>query len=108
MSEDQFKGRVIDAAKLHGWMVHHSRPVRVRPGKVITPIQGHAGLPDLVLARDGVVLLAELKTDKGYATPEQKRWLAHAGPSARLWRPKDWDTVLAELSTPRQPGYSDR
>lgn len=98
MSEDDFKSRVIETARLNGWRVHHSRPARLPNGKWVTPLQGDAGLPDLVLARNGVVLLAELKTDTGSVTPEQRKWLAAAGPHGRLWRPRDWSEILSELS----------
>lgn len=98
MSEDDFKLRVIHTAQLNGWCVHHSRPVRLPNGKWATPLQGDPGLPDLVLARGGVVLLVELKTDTGKPTPEQLRWLAAAGPFGRLWRPRDWSAIVSELS----------
>lgn len=98
MSEDDFKLRVIQYAHLNGWLVHHSRPVKLPSGNWATPLQGDAGLPDLVLARGGVVLLAELKSDTGRPTPEQRRWLAAAGPHGRLWAPADWKEVVSELS----------
>ena len=100
MSEDEFKSRVIDTAKHHGWRVHHTRPARTTQGWR-TPVEGHAGLPDLVLARDGLVILAELKSDTGDVSDDQGLWLEAAGPSGRLWRPADWLEILAELSTPR-------
>lgn len=98
MSEDDFLRRVIDYARLNAWKVTHFRPVKLPSGKWATPLQGDAGLPDLVLARDGVVLLAELKSDVGKPTPEQVQWLAAAGPHGRLWAPADWSVVVAELS----------
>jgi hypothetical protein len=62
-----------------------------------TPVQGDPGTPDFVLARGGVVLLAELKTDRGRPTPDQVAWLGAAGGHGRLWRPADWDAILATL-----------
>lgn len=103
MTEDDFKVRVMDTARHHGWLRHHSRPALTKQGWR-TPLEGDPGLPDLVLARDDVVLLVELKSDTGYPTPMQRAWLAAAGPHARLWRPRDWDAALAELSTPRTAG----
>ncbi len=100
LSEEDFKARVIDAATWHGWLVHHSRPARTARGWR-TPVEGDAGLPDLVLARAGVVILAELKKRRAYPTPEQRRWLEQAGPHARLWRPADWPAILIELSAGR-------
>jgi len=90
---------VIDTARLHRWRVGHFRPARTVKGWR-TPLEGDGGIPDLILARDGVVLLAELKSATGAATAEQKAWLAAAGPNGRLWRPADWPAILAELSAP--------
>lgn len=102
MREADFQSRVIDTAKWCGWMVHHSRPVQDSDGTWSTPIQGDPGLPDLVLARGGVVLLVELKSDKGKPTKDQVKWLDAAGTWGRLWRPADWPQVLEELSTHRR------
>lgn len=100
LREEDFKELVIGAATWYGWRVHHSRPARVKDGWR-TPVQGHPGLPDLVLARSSVVLLAELKKQRAYPTPDQRLWLAEAGPHARLWRPSDWPAILIELSAGR-------
>lgn len=100
ISEAQFQNRVIAAAKLHGWKVSHFRPALQRSGKWSTPVQGHTGFPDLILARDGVVIHAELKTNKGRLNAAQREWAAAIGESYRLWRPRDWEDVLAELMTP--------
>lgn len=97
-TETQFQARVIQAARLYGWLVHHCRPVQIGPGRWATPIQGDAGFPDLCLARGGVVLLVELKADGKYLAPAQKLWRDAAGDRWRLWRPRDWDEVVAELS----------
>jgi hypothetical protein len=98
MSEDDFKLRVMQTARLTGWKVTHFRPVKLPSGRWATPLEGDAGLPDLVLARDGVVLLAELKSDTGKPTPEQVQWLAAAGGHGRLWAPADWQDIVSELS----------
>lgn len=101
ITEDDLKRAVIDTAKIHGWRVHHSRPARTQNGWR-TPVEGHAGLPDLVLARDGQVLLVELKSDTGRTTADQEKWLAAAGGQGRLWRPRHWPEILVELSAPRR------
>jgi hypothetical protein len=99
--EADFQRRVIETAQWNRWLVHHSRPVQDSDGTWSTPIQGDPGLPDLVLVRGGVVLLAELKSDGGRPTKEQMKWLDEAGPCGRLWRPADWALVLEELSARR-------
>lgn len=97
LTEAQFQQRVVDLAKLTGWHCVHYRPAW-QAGKFRTPLTGDRGAPDLILARRGVVLLAELKTDRGRLSPEQKAWLAALGPYGRVWRPRDWPAIVAELT----------
>ncbi len=99
-TEAGFQRAVIQAAKLLGWKVTHYAPVRVvrRGGAAhFTPVVGDPGGPDLLLARGGAVVLAELKTDAGRVRPDQKAWAAAIGASYRLWRPSQWPEILAEL-----------
>jgi hypothetical protein len=96
MTENDWLTWVVDVAKLHGWRVGHFRPARTVKGWR-TPVQGDKGFADLVLARAGVVLVAELKTDRGRLTPDQRAWLAALGPVGVVWRPRDRDLVLATL-----------
>jgi hypothetical protein len=96
LSEDDFKTRVIGAAKLYGWQVVHIRPCRTAKGWR-TAYEGHAGLPDVILARHGHVILAEIKTQTGRLTSEQVTWLDAAGPNGRVWRPRDWPGIQEEL-----------
>ena len=102
MSEREWQRRIMDTAKAHGWKRVHIRPARVGV-RYVTPYQGDTGLPDLVLARDGVVLLVELKAEKTPWKPGQREWLAAAGPNGYVWRPADWDAALAVLGAPRAP-----
>lgn len=94
MTEAEFQRRVMDYATLRGWRVWHPRPARTHAGWR-TAAEGHPGLPDLVLARAGTVLLVELKSEKGKPTADQAAWLAAS--DGRLWRPSDWATVMEEL-----------
>lgn len=100
MSEDDFQTRIIQTAKLNGWRVTHFRAVKMSSGRWAVPLQGDAGFPDLALARDGVVILAELKksrTEK--ARDGQVEWLRAIGPAiGRLWCPEDWQAIVSELS----------
>lgn len=99
LSEDQFQASVIEAAQWYGWVIHHGRPARTAKGWR-TAVQGVAGFPDLVLARRGRVILAELKTDRAQPTLNQRHWLTELGTNGRLWRPADWPEILRELSSP--------
>ena len=99
MSEAELQDNIIALAKLLGWLVHAQRPARTKDGRWMTPIQGDAGFPDLVLARrrDGrrQIIYAELKSETGKATPEQQEWLDLLG--GCLWRPSDYETVESLL-----------
>lgn len=97
MSEDDFQTRLLDYAKLRGWHVAHFRPAQVRDGRWVTPMTGDVGFPDLILARGGVVLLVELKSETGQFRPGQAEWLDAADAHGRLWRPSHWDTIVKEL-----------
>lgn len=61
-------------------------------------MQGDRGFPDLVLAKNGVVILAELKTDTGRLGQGQPEWAEQIGTQYRLWRPKDMEQIKAELA----------
>jgi hypothetical protein len=98
LSEAAFQQRVMQYAKLCGWQVVHYKPATVQSGRFVTPVSGDKGAPDLLLARRGVVILAELKRQSGRTSPEQKTWLEHIGTElGRLWRPADWDDIQREL-----------
>jgi hypothetical protein len=97
LTEEAWQHQVIDLAKLFKWHVHHARPARTEQGWR-TPIQGDKGFPDLVLARNGRVIFAELKTDspRSRLRPEQEAWARALTPTAgepthehHVWRPAD-------------------
>lgn len=103
-TEAECQTTIIEAARLAGWLVHHARPARSERGWA-TPIQGHAGFPDLVLVHPLRGLLAiELKRRPNKVTPEQHRWLVAlrlAGVDARVvWVPDEMDALIAELTAP--------
>jgi hypothetical protein len=100
-SEDDFQRFVTDLAKRCGWRWMHIRKAKVRGDRWATPQSGDPGFPDLVLSRDGVVLIVELKADLGRFEPGQKEWLAAAGPNGRCWRPRDKQAVIDELKRRR-------
>ena len=103
ISEAAFQSAVIDYALWRKWRVVHYRPALRAPQwhgqtrRYSTPLQGHPGAPDLILARDGRVILAELKRHNGRVSPDQRLWLSALGEHARLWRPQDWAEIIEEL-----------
>jgi hypothetical protein len=97
ITEAEFTMQVIRLAQLYGWTVCHFRPAKTSKG-YRTALQGDAGFPDIVAARNGRKIVAELKVGTRRATPEQMRWLAAWGADAYLWYPRDWDQIEAVFS----------
>lgn len=111
-SEDDLKDTILDLCRLFGWRVHHDRPARTEKGWR-TAIQGDAGFPDLCMARNGRVIFAELKSERGAVRPGQDEWLAALGyshlgedgqtvdpdrnPEVYLWRPSDLSEIVEIL-----------
>lgn len=108
LTEKDFQTRIIDLAHEHGWMVYHQRPAWIRAEKkMVTPLQGDKGFPDLVLAHGErqLVIFAELKSDTGTIDREQQKWhdtLQRAagrspGVLVQFWYPEDWPSISTIL-----------
>jgi hypothetical protein len=107
VSERQFQRAVLDYAQRFGWLSAHFEDSRrqVAPGRFVGDA-GAAGWPDLTVTRNGVLVIAELKAEKGRLRPSQRVWLdalalvAEGAPDVvkvRIWTPKDWDDVELTL-----------
>ena len=94
LSEDDFTDMVIDLAHLFGWKVVHFRRARKKGGGWATPIKGDPGSPDIIAARNGRKVFAELKVGKNKPTPDQQDWLHHLGGDTYVWRPEDWEQIV--------------
>ena len=98
--EAAFQSQVVQLAHTLGWLVQHTRPAK-QGDRWITPIQGDAGFPDLVLAHPlRGVIFAELKSATGLVSDAQHVWaraLRDAGAEWRLWRPKDMHDIQRRL-----------
>ena len=92
MPEADFQSMIVDRARARGWLVHHDR------GDVRRTIGGDEGFPDLCLARGGVVLFVEVKSEKGKTTTAQETWI-RALPTAQtiVARPSDWTEIVQLL-----------
>lgn len=90
MPEAQLQDCVVQAARTLGWLVCHFRPAVNRRGHWQTPIQGNPGFPDLVLAKAGKVIFAELKKEKSGLAVAQYEWFDALKGHIYLWRPHDW------------------
>ena len=94
--EKDFTKQVIELAHVYHWKVAHFRAAMTQYGWR-TPVQADgAGFPDLVLARDGKVIFAELKAEKGKLSPEQEAW-QQILPSFYVWRPSDFETNIMQV-----------
>ncbi|GAA4117513.1 hypothetical protein GCM10022215_18270 [Nocardioides fonticola] len=96
LSESVFLARVVSLCKLERLPYYHTHDSR----------RSVAGFPDLAILGPRELVVAELKTNKGRTTPEQRAWLTGleaAGIRAFLWRPADWleiNEVLHDLAHP--------
>lgn len=88
MTEAALQEHVLYLARFYGWLPYHTHDSR----------RSQPGFPDLVLASEllGLLVFAELKTEKGRQTAEQKEWervltlvaTAGTGIAYHLWRPR--------------------
>jgi len=94
VTEAQLQQMVIDLAKWCGYFYFHDNDSR----------RNRRGFPDLTLVhqRNGRLIFAELKADKGRLRPEQKAWLEALGVhhEAYLWTPRHWqDETIRRVLT---------
>lgn len=103
-SESSFTRQVLQLAKLHGWRSAHFRPAQTKRGWR-TAVQGDGkGFLDTVLVRGRRLIFAELKSDTGRLTVEQRAWIAAlegTGVEVYTWRPSDWAEIERVLSDER-------
>ena len=108
MPERDLQSLVVSRATAHGWHVWHDNATNHRAacrqcGAPVSQARNRKGLPDLLMVRDRVVW-AELKTERGTCTPEQRAFLDQlqaAGQEVHVLRPSDigrLDDLLAVRS----------
>tara|TARA_R110000822_G_scaffold173141_1_gene312745 strand:+ start:549 stop:893 length:345 start_codon:yes stop_codon:yes gene_type:complete len=109
MNEAEFEQVIVDTAHVFGWKVVGHRPMRTKHGWATGWKYDGTGWPDLTLihADRGILIAAELKTETGRLSTEQIEWgqtleTLETNTDSRLryyvWRPKNWDAILALLS----------
>ena len=96
ITEAQWQEQVVDLAHIHGWIVAHFRPAQTAKGWRTAVSYDGKGFFDLVLARRGVVIFAELKTQRGTLTDDQRKWFNEVTGSY-IWRPNDLEAVKGLL-----------
>lgn len=96
ISEAEFLRQVIKLAGHRRWRVAHFRPAQTKKGWR-TAVQGDGkGFPDLLLIREDVIIVAELKVGRNKVTSEQTAWLQAfdwAGVKPYVWTPADWPEI---------------
>lgn len=100
-TEGEFQESIIQLAKLHGWLIAHFRPARTASGWR-TPVSADgAGFPDLILTRNGKLLVVELKSKMGKLSAAQERWLEAfrqvENIGVYVWRPGDTEEIIRVL-----------
>ena len=91
LTESNFQNTVIELAEWHKWRIYHVAKVK---GQLRS--ETSKGFPDLVFARPGRLVFAELKLEGEYPTEDQKIWLdllRSAGKDVYVWRPADWREI---------------
>jgi hypothetical protein len=98
VKERDWQNLVIQLATARGWKHYHppdNKPVNGRIQKVV------AGFPDLVLIKNGRMVFAELKREKGVLSPEQASWIVEikaCGIECYVWRPSQVALVIDILN----------
>lgn len=89
VTEAEFSAAVARYARLRGFVGYHAHDSR----------RSEAGFPDWVFVRPPRLVFAELKTERGRATPEQLGWIDRLNAAgdecvtAHLWRASDWPEI---------------
>lgn len=111
VSEAAFQASVIELLRLNGWRLIFHAPDNRPAGKTGAPqrlIPEAAGFPDVIAIHPirRVGLAAELKSDGGKVRAGQREWIEAftiVGFEAHLWRPADWEGVVAVVAGTRRP-----
>ena len=97
-TERDFSTTVVDLARLMGWRVFHQW----------SSVHSEPGWPDLVLVRPPRLVFAELKAQRGKASPAQRATLdalIACEAEVYLWRPDDLDEIEAVLKRPTRGAH---
>lgn len=102
ITEAQFQQQVTGAAELTGWWWMHVDRMEMN-GRWRTPITGTLGrgFPDLMLVnkRSGKIIFAELKSQRGVLSEDQRLTMLKIGMNiCYVWRPSDWAGIMEVLS----------
>jgi len=99
VTERDFSAQIEDLLRIYNWVWCHFRPARTKHGWV-TALSGYPGFPDYFAVKEGVMLIFELKSDKGKVTEYQRLWhdeLKKAGKEVLIFRPGDIEEIARIL-----------
>lgn len=99
ITEKQFSKQLEDLFKLFGWKYSHTYE------QTHYARRSTKGFPDYVAVRDGLIIFAELKSEKGKLTEEQEAWIKELGAVEKhslgvmvfVWRPSDINKIVEIL-----------
>jgi hypothetical protein len=100
MLEREFAYQVEHLLDLFGWLWKHDEPAVRQSGNWATSFRGARGFPDYVATRDGRLIFAEIKNERGRLTRDQTEWLGQLGNTGAevfTWRPDDLETIKKVL-----------
>lgn len=100
MLERDFGLQVEHLLTLFGWTWKHDEPAVRQSGNWATSFRGDRGFPDYVATRDGRLIFAEIKNERGRLTKPQNDWLDALRQTAAevyLWRPEDLEAIKEVL-----------
>ena len=91
ITEKEFRQQVLDLGRLLGFKCYFTW------GSFHSP----AGFPDLAMVKGRRLIFAELKSEKGVMTWAQTEWLKDLEATGKcevfIWRPSDWEEIVAKL-----------
>ena len=85
MKESDFQAQVVDLAKMLGWAVWWTK----------WSLHSPKGMPDLMMARGGRLVLAELKVNAPLSAAQRESLWILAGTAAEVfcWKPNCWPQI---------------
>jgi hypothetical protein len=96
-SEREYQDKIVEYARLMGWLINHQLPALRADGRWRTAVQGHRGFLDLTLVRPPRLVVLEIKAELGRLTSYERRWLAAwqqvPCAEAHVVRPSTWPFV---------------
>lgn len=100
-TEREFQASVLTYARMMGWKAFHDNATNAPRrcsgcGSTRALPRNAPGMPDLILIRRPRIVWAELKSERGRLSDDQKAWIEElraSGQAVYVWRPSSWQEV---------------